>query len=81
MDHDQRRREESFDTETVTAATAPVLPSTVRGGIMSLLTSVRCLLWGHELVKETDRDQEGWIERVRLSCIHCTKRTRGWSLK
>jgi hypothetical protein len=47
---------------------------------MFLLTSVRCLLWGHELVKETDRDQEGRIERVRLSCIHCTKRTPGWSL-
>jgi hypothetical protein len=48
---------------------------------MAILTSIRCLLWGHEMVQESDRDQEGRIERIRLLCIHCTKQTPGWTLK
>jgi hypothetical protein len=47
---------------------------------MFMLTRLRCLLWGHELVQETDRDRDGRIERIRLSCIHCPKRTTGWTL-
>jgi hypothetical protein len=47
---------------------------------MFILTSLRCLVWGHELVREVDRDRNGRIERVRLSCMHCPKRTPGWTL-
>ena len=59
-DHDWWRREGGVETE----------------GRIMLLTGIRCLLRGHELVQETDRDQTGRIERIRLSCIHCGSQLR-----